>query len=224
MNAQRRQAGNVLFLILIAVALFAALSFAVSQSMRQGGNKGTAEEQARVNSVYIHQFPTSIRQAILRMRISNELTQDQIIFAHPGDVTYGVFGTSPEREVFHPQGGAVPYQAPPAGINDGSDWIFNGSLEVQDVGTTPGTLDGADLIALLPGISLEICTYLNKGFAGGGAGTPVTLTVAGENTPFTGAFSYSDTISDPALNGKDAFCYYSQNLGKYVYYHVLIER
>jgi hypothetical protein len=219
----KAQQGNVLFLILIAVVLFAALSYAVSQTMRGGSDKGVTEEKARVNSVYIHQFPTSIRQAMLRMRVSNNLGQNEVSFAHPGDVTYGVFGTDPAREVFHPQGGAVPYQTPPAGINDGTDWIFNGSLEVANVGITPGTAAGADLIAMLPGVSLEICTYLNEGFSGVSS-PPPSLNLVGENTQFTGTYTYNDTISDAALDGKDAFCYYSQALGKYVYYHTLIER
>jgi hypothetical protein len=216
------QKGNVLFLILIAVALFAALSYAISQTMRQGSG-GVSEEKNRVESVYIHQFPTSVRQAIVRVKLSHELTNTDISFAHPGTVAYGVFGTAPEKEVFHPQGGAIPYQAVPAGVNDGSDWIFNGSLEIDGIGSTDGTGAGSDLVAFLPGISLDTCRYVNKGFSGSLA-TPVNITVAGETTVFTGAFSYAATISDPALNGKAAFCYRSTTLNKYVYYEVLIER
>ena len=221
-NSFFSQKGNVLFLILIAVALFAALSYAISQTMRQGSG-GVSEEKDHVKSIYVHQFPTSIRQAILRIKLSDHLADTDISFAHPGTVAYGVFGTAPQKEVFHPQGGAIPYQSIPAGVNDGSDWIFNGSLEIDGIGSTDGTGTGSDLVAFLPGISLDTCRYINKGFSGS-LTTPVDIAVAGETTVFTGTFSYAATISDPALNGKAAFCYRSTTLNKYVYYEVLIER
>jgi hypothetical protein len=221
-NSLSSQKGNILFLILIAVALFAALSYAVSQTMRQGSG-GVSEEKTRVETVYIHQFPTSVRQAIVRVKLSHKLTDTEISFAHPETVAYGVFGTDPEKEVFHPQGGKIPYQTVPVGLNDGSDWIFNGSLEIDGVGSTDGTGAGSDLVAFLPGISLDVCRYINKELSGS-LTTPVNITVAGETTVFTGTFSYAATISDPALNGKAAFCYRSTTLNKYVYYEVLIER
>ncbi|HNQ92829.1 MAG TPA: hypothetical protein PKI93_07860 [Alphaproteobacteria bacterium] len=222
-NTPTSQSGNILFLILIAVALFAALSFAVSQSMRGSGSGGTTEEKGRIDSAYLQQFPTSIRQAIVRMRISNTLKPEDVSFAHPGSVTYGVFGTTPSHEVFHPQGGATVYQAPPNEINDGSDWIFNGDIEVANLGTTNGTSSSSELVAFLPGVRLDICRYLNQGLTGTLADPP-TVTIAGETNTFTGTFGYAATLTDPALDGKDTFCYYSGTLGKYVFYQVLIPR
>ncbi|MCB1551235.1 MAG: hypothetical protein KDJ26_04450 [Alphaproteobacteria bacterium] len=222
-RAPRSESGNVLFIILIAVALLAALSYAVSQSTRSGGNAGTTEEKSRINGAYLHQFPTSIRQAIIRMKLSKSLAAENISFAHPSTNDYGIFGTTPENEVFNPQGGAVPYQSPPDQINDGTEWIFNGDIEINSIGTTDGTSNATDLLAILPGVSLDICKYLNFGVSDT-LQTPPSITVAGEENKFTGTFGYAGTISNVALDGKDAYCYYSNNLGKYVYYQVLQER
>ncbi len=218
------ESGNVLFLILIAVVLFAALSYAVSQTMRSSGSSGTAQESGKIDSAYLLQFPTSVRQAIVRMKLARSYTNEDISFVHPGDTTYGTFGTNPTKEVFHPQGGAVVYQAPPAQINDGTQWVFNGDIEINGQGTTAGTSSSSDLVAFLPGVRQDVCRYLNQGFDGGTPTTPPTVTVAGETTPFTGTFGYTSTISNAALDGKDSYCYYSGTLGKYVYYQVLISR
>lgn len=220
---RQSQSGNVLFIILIAVVLFAALSFAISQTT-QHGERGVTQEKYKIDSSYVHQFPTMVREAIKRMIISQAMSPTDLSFAHGGNVAYGIPGTSPAREVFHPQGGAVAYQFPPANINDGSDWVFTGNIEVQGIGTTTGTGSGNELLILLPGIGMELCMKLNEGFGGGQNVVPTTLTVAGENAAFTGTFTYSGTLNHPVLNGKDAFCYYSQNLSKYVFYQVLWER
>lgn len=221
-QAVNPQSGNVLFLILIAVALFAALSFAISQSSRDNG-QGVTREKERINSAYLIQFPTLIRQSFIRMMLSKSLTPEDISFAHPDTNDYGTFGTLPDNEIFHPQGGDTPYQKPPANVNDGSEWIFNGDLEIANLGTTTGSSASADLMALLPGISTEMCTEINKKIDGV-LSTPPTITVAGETDKFTGTFGYTGTITNAALDGKEAYCYYSANLSKYVYYQVIYPR
>lgn len=218
------EAGNVLFLILIAVVLFAALSYAVSQTMRSSGNSGPGQETGKIDSAYLIQFPTSVRQAVVRMKLSRNLANEDISFAHPGDTTYGTFGTVPTKELFHPQGGAVVYESPPSQINDGTQWVFNGNIEINGQGTTSGTSSSADLVAFLPGIRRDVCRYVNQGFDGGAPQTPPTVTIAGETTPFTGTFGYTATLTNPALDGKDSYCYYSGTLSKYVFYQVLISR
>lgn len=216
--------GNALLLILLAVVLFAALSYAVSNSMQNSGSGAVEGEKSKVTSADLQQFPSVIAQAITRMTISKNLTLEDLSFAHDGSVTYGTFGTQPTREVFNPQGGAVPYQLPPAGLNDGSEWIFTGALELEDVGTTAGDATSSDLLALLPGVSLASCRMINSGGNINMLTTPPSLTLAGESTPFTGSFTYADTISDAALNGRTSGCYFSTALNKYVYVHVLASR
>jgi hypothetical protein len=65
----RAQNGNVLFLILIAVALFAALSYAVTRSTRSGG-KGIAEEKVTIGASRIMQFTALLRSEVQRLRLS----------------------------------------------------------------------------------------------------------------------------------------------------------
>lgn len=66
MSAER---GNILFLLLLAVVLFAALSYAVTQSMRGGGNDASKEkvelEYARVNNLLVELTTT-----LQRMRMN----------------------------------------------------------------------------------------------------------------------------------------------------------
>lgn len=57
--------GNVLFLILIAVALFAALSYAVTKST-QGSSKNTNEEEISIDVARVLQDCATLRQSTMR--------------------------------------------------------------------------------------------------------------------------------------------------------------
>ena len=75
------QKGNVLFLILIAVVLFAAISYAVTQSSRSGGSIN--KETALIQAAEIVQKANQIRVAIQRMKISNGCDETEIDFENP---------------------------------------------------------------------------------------------------------------------------------------------
>jgi hypothetical protein len=160
-QTRKGEQGNVLFLILIAVALFAALSYAVTQSSRTGGG-ATDGESNLVNSAQITQYPASVRTAIVRMNI-NGIDAASLNFDRPAD-----FGTvcdaAPGPCVFHPTGGgATSVTAPPEVMADGlqGDWIFTSDFAVNDVGTSGATNAANDVIAFLPGVNTGICARLN---------------------------------------------------------------
>lgn len=176
--------GNALFLILIAVALFAALSYAVTQSGRGGGN--TTKEVALITASQITQHAASIRTTITRMILTgtsaNEIT----------------FDTGTDHSVFDPAGGGATDAAPPAGASGNClagfpgcpfggpmgltslSWGYKGISDptkgyyIADVGTNT-VPTGRESFAFLSDIPLAVCEQINKGL-----GLPATPAVTSD--------------------------------------------
>lgn len=238
---RQSERGNVLFLILIAVALFAALSYAVTQSSRSGGGDA-GKETNLINSAQLTQYPAGIRTAIVRMIVGG-VDVTTLSFNAPSDFTNLVSGpVSVEASgVFFPDGGGATYTQAPSEImanpNALGTWVFNAENEINLVGTTdPGaspTLGTADIIAFLPGISLSVCNRINDQLGVTSSSGPppvesgidvstdmVAVAAVPEGIGFSGGRIGGDVTE---LNGQPFGCF-QQPAGTYIYYHVLIER
>ncbi|MDD9901022.1 MAG: hypothetical protein OXT65_08600 [Alphaproteobacteria bacterium] len=168
----KSHAGNALFLILIAVALFAALSYAVTQSGRGAGtvDKETAALQA---SKLLH-AAAAVQRGFQRVQIISGCNLDAI----DEDDLRGDPATFPGPcNIFdQTEGGGVsyyllpywPFQPEPVGLDDvfsteanlpypsGTSIVFNG-MNVMGTKT-----DLTDAVYLVAGIKREICIALNK--------------------------------------------------------------
>jgi hypothetical protein len=156
---RQSEKGNVLFLILIAVALFAALSYVVTQSTRSGGGS-TEREKNILSSAQMTQYPTALRTSLIRLVLGG-VAIENVMFDAPGT---GKFTQSSSQEVFHPQGGGANYQQAPADLSvTGASqltWTYNAQFDVPGVGLDgPG---GNDVIAFLPGVSSGVCKQVNE--------------------------------------------------------------
>jgi hypothetical protein len=241
---RKQERGNVLFLILIAVALFAALSYAVTQSSRSGGD--ASRETNILNAAQLTQYPTSVRTAILRLVIDGY--QDTgLLFNNPASAV------DAPNEVFSTIGGGAVYQFAPTemmdtnGGNTAGRWFFNYEYEVPNIGRTPGDADvsGNELIAFLPEITESVCTRINieanimastidtipvvtfdatsGGFVappGNGVGAYKNILTSGDVTP-AGTVALDNTAGD--LTGQPFGCFRDSN-GSHVLYSVLLER
>ncbi|HAJ90979.1 MAG TPA: hypothetical protein DCM27_08250 [Rhodospirillaceae bacterium] len=220
--------GNVLFLILIAVALFAALSYAVTQSTRSGGGDASKETNL-VNAAGITQYPASVKTAITRMVVSNATDPDSLLFNPPS--TFSAFTTTypATNGVFHPTGGGATYADAPASVmqsNGAGTWHFNGENQVTNIGTSGAlSTSNADVIAFLSGVKKAVCDSIHTKL-----GIPLTyatltgidvssdMNVADPNIDAGGG-----TIASTELTGQPQGCF-QQPANNYVYYHVLVER
>lgn len=156
-NAEK---GNVLFLILIAVALFAALSYVVTQSTRSGGGS-TEREKNILSSAQMTQYPTALRTAIIRMVLGG-VSVENIKFDAPGTAPFTSLSAS--QLVFHPQGGGASFQEGPADLSASGNtplpWYYNANFDVPGIGIDG--VGGNDIVAFLPGVSQGVCRQVNE--------------------------------------------------------------
>lgn len=233
------ESGNVLFLILIAVALFAALSYAVTSSTRGGGDANS--ETSLISSAQLTQYPATIRTSVVRMIIGGA-DVSQLEFNAPADFDDCTAGN--DLCVFHPSGGGATFADAPGEFMDNGNpgtWVFNAENQIDLLGTSTGdenpTANTADVIAFLPGITQTLCNKVNEEL--GLPSTPPTesaIDIAQQmintdgSTPAgicNGGCQASGTIGTGASAGEDLegqpFGCFNQG-GTFVYYHVLVER
>ncbi|MFA7456037.1 MAG: hypothetical protein WCY57_01205 [Micavibrio sp.] len=237
--------GGVLVWILIAVALFAALSFAM---MRDGGTGSAArtmsDAQARLHAAEIVSYGNQIREAVRRLRIRG-VSDDDLSFEN--DVFMRVDGiplssasrypncASSQCRVFHPQGGGIMARYPSEGSLDyeanpanPTDWK-TGSMQaivadMDGIGTA-----AFDLAWLVSYVRREVCMKINDllGVANPDGGPPVMVesyrmfTYANAN-PFAGTVSGS--FSGGAVVKRSSYCFRWAHHNEYAYVTTLIAR
>lgn len=238
-NNRLSESGNVLFLILIAVALFAALSYAVTQSTRTGGTGDS--ETSLITSAQLTQYPATIRTSVVRMIIGG-LDIENLEFNAPQEFSNL---QSNAVGVFHPAGGAATYAtAPGEMMADGNagTWVFNAENEIFYLGTTNEASAGTplsttvDLVAFLPGITQTLCSRVNDELGITGipveTGIDVTENLVNSDGTSSGHTDFCEggcgaTIGQDvaALDAQPFGCFeLTASSGNYVYFHVLVER
>ncbi|MCB9964102.1 MAG: hypothetical protein H6855_03000 [Rhodospirillales bacterium] len=239
------ESGNVLFLILIAVALFAALSYAVMSSTNTGGGDAN-DESNLVNSAAVTQYPASIKTAIIRQSVSkgvatptasSDLAAGASGFLFDKPPFTGIATADEYRVVFHPRGGSASYvQAINGVLTSGAtgDWLFNMDFEVVNIGSTANGIDGNEIIAFLPDLTSSICSRINTELGISSTPTLASAVTIADNleqgdtistaNPAANALGTTLNATLAALDGKPYGCFRNGSAGPYTYYHVLLER
>ncbi|MBX2834717.1 MAG: hypothetical protein KTR28_07070 [Micavibrio sp.] len=216
-NSQR---GSAIFMILIAIALFAALSFAVGNMMRGGNSDMLTEERAALTANGILDYAALLKRTIQDLRISNACEDTDISFANT-TVAGFTNGANVSCQVFHSSGGAAKYTAPAADAGTATEWTFTGHHSIHQVGGTP---NASDLLMILPNVNDAVCSQINQKL-----GRAQSITGSGttsvSSAKFTGTYTSGPHIgNDPPfeMNGFMSACF---TLGGVNYfYSVLIAR
>lgn len=230
---KRQENGNVLFIILIAVALFAALNYAMSQTSRSGTDSGSNERNL-IDSSQINHYPALINTTLLRMMM-NKVDDTEFEFNPPSDFNDL---TRPQVGVFHTNGGGAAFQMAAANLmaNDQPGmWHFNGNFEIENLTQSiPNSFDGNEIIAFLPGIKKQLCERINEELSISGVPNATNADYynnAIEDMDSNYTPPSSETIIGPAgsaslapLDHQPFGCYHQTSSDSYIYYHVILER
>lgn len=226
--------GNVLWFIMIGIALLAAITMVISRGSSSVDQAGDYEQNS-VQASQLMRYAKSIETAVQEMKL-NGISENDISFENSlttTDYTNSNCGIS-DCLLFYVDGAGLEYRNFSSLQSTAGDWIFTGANNVgttaNPVGTTAAS-SGNDLLMLLPNVKSAVCTHINRTLGVGTAGTLPTETTGIATTAFTGAYAGGGpTIldGDPTpfeLDGKRSGCFIDANDSDKVYfYHVLLAR
>lgn len=226
----RRQKGNALFLILIAVALFAAVSYAVTQSGRGGAD--TSKETMRIDAVSLTEYAAQLRTAVTRMLLTGTSFAD-LEFCSPADgacaYSSGVdeFCATGANCVFAPEGGGAP--KPSAAITGVPGFtlitLCKDLINIQGVGTTAN--DIVFSYSFLGSLDATFCSIVNQGLHGDSTEPVVTTGIGANAWKLMTCAPVDSTVScvtPSECDGKASVCVDLNTGTGSIYYHVLSER
>ncbi len=229
-----KERGNILFLILLAIILFVALSYAVTGQREQVKTGG---EQVDALAAQIVQAGNLLENTIMREMVVNSVPEYGFDFSGTNsNSTANATCTSQNCRLITGSGGKVSLPAIPVWASNNYSASFANAnvwvIEVMDVGTS-----APDVVLFYRYLSDDLCAALNKGLGQTGinlsvsdgiGNSAVNNTYSGTMTaivPPTSTTSVTYGDDDPTLRGRRAFCHRNNaGLVQNVYVQVLIAR
>jgi hypothetical protein len=237
--------GNVLFLVLIAVALFAGLSYVVTQSSRSGAGNITSEK-AQLEISNLLNYVTAVQTGLLKLEFAQDVSAGEIYLnndiytRNDGSPLPAVMGTPPDpgRYLFHPSGGGVIAQAFPQIAADcpscPGGYVKPGDMLI--VWIRPQWIgDPAmnDVAITFFGVREDVCRLINKKVGIQGIPqvdytfTSQIIALNFDGSPY-GATPSSTSLGDmtggsAGIEGKDMWCAEDTALPRYVFTKVIEE-
>lgn len=226
-SSYQRERGNILFLILLAVVLFAALSYAVTQSMR-GGGKDATDESLQSQASAILQYLKQIDSGVQRLHLSGGVAYETMSFGYDSrtfggttitDLGHNSVCTTDACRVFRPAGGGVVVRnfkeyslKNPIGWDNAwydGGFVFFGLMQWPGAGTSK-----SDIVITMPLIPTALCNKINAtvripsglGVTGNGNGAVIENPSTWDNgdmrfnAPWPEIYN-SDTATSPIYNG-----------------------
>ncbi len=241
---RNKESGSAIIWILIAVSLFAALSYAISSSSQTSTSMIT-DEQAKAYANQIIAYGSAVKSAVKRLQLRG-CKDTEISFENNVVAGYANPNAPSNKSchVFDVAGGGVSWNQPNSSwINRNfsssnlyNKWITSGRPIVPGIGKNTcggGTGNCSELSIFLPYVTKEICIKINETLGvNNPSGEPFNETTGiclYDTNKFVGSYGAGSCgIDNGAVTGKKAACLKtfmaSPSTNGYIFYTVLIAR
>jgi hypothetical protein len=240
-----KESGNVLFYILIAVALLAALSYAIAYGSRIAV-QNLDEDRLRLLASEVIGYSDNIATAVSQLRLRG-FDPSEISFETPQTAANDYINTNCADNtclIFHPAGAGLLWNFAPSQAldtihsaeTDYEWWSFSAHYDVKEVGTNCAGDSCKDLVLYLNYLRRDVCIQINE-FLGinnpgdlppeeDGGLDPMNNHFKGTFSNLAGEVTGKNAEDLAALNTQKAACvsHTTPVNPTYIFYQVLVPR
>ncbi len=235
LTQQSAERGTIFFYILLAVALFAGLTYAVSGSNRQN-TSGVTDQRARLAAQEIIDYTNDVAAAVQKLKLrgcsdtefdfANDVwinSDNSVIHA----VGHNASALVSRCSAFDIDGGAVePTIFDDSSFIAGAPTTLQGMSRIMVKGIPAvGNNANIELIYVLPSLQDNVCLQINEFLGVENPANQIPQYVSGTMNDYSGAFPGAlgnITDTDGVLAGQTAFCSNSGSSNDFI--RVLIAR
>ena len=234
-----KESGNVLWFVLLTIALLGMLTFVVSRNSSTVNQSGSAE-QNRIRAAALLRYTKSIETAVQKMVLNDGISENDLDFVALGAAHDNPNCNDSFCEVFHVEGGGVDYRRASNVLSDSNfsySWHISTGNRVGSMGCDDNIPACKELLLLLQGVPEGICLQVNKilGIENPSNALPQQSDV-NHGSAYQGSFTNNPTneyiggtnavTQSPQVRGHQAGCVYEYGGGQNTvyYYHALLPR
>lgn len=243
-----KERGNALIYVLIAIALFAALSMTLGRQKDSSGGDDLSDDKAELYATQLISYAAQTKSALDQM-IFSRTSIDDLDFTRPGEAAYET-GTAiaKTKRVYHPDGGGLSVGAinPEACVmtitNPKPGWYMGRFNNVDWTKLGPGNTAGPamseapykELILTAWGIKKKVCEHINKKVTGNTAipdiagGTVIEALIDEKYSTMTANIDFTTDPSGTPICAdcykRASLCVHGMDQNAYLFYNILISR
>jgi hypothetical protein len=236
---RRRERGNALIYVLIAIALFAALSMTFGRSTDTSEISDLSDEKAQIIATQMISYSGQVKAALDQMQFSNTKIAD-FDFTPSNSPAFETEPPPNINKVYHPSGGgivagSIPPEAiiPSPGNDPDPGWYMGRINNVDWTKLGPGNPTGLpfeDVILVAYQIKPVVCEKINKILSGSATIPVITDTIPNVmiDDAYHGGTNLPEFTTDsgeicPACHGVASLCV-EDSSGEYGFYSIVADQ